>query len=105
MMKDDFERIWESLAGLATSCDAAPMSKHEGCWEKRLNEQWEISVNGHGEEKECVHGAVVPPFTIYVRYNGWPAGLIDSHGGSIAAGEGANIDTFLDALKGKQNDK
>ena len=71
-----------------------------GCWEQQIDEQWWIAVNGHREECLTSEGTAVPGFSAYVKYNGWPAGFVDPYGGTFAAGEGANEDTFLAALKG-----
>lgn len=34
-----------------------------------------------------------------IKYNGWPAGIIDPRGGVIAAGEAANEDAFIAAIE------
>ena len=74
-----------------------------GCWEYQIDEAWWIAVNGHKEPVSVFrpqHPGVpvsVPPFTAYIEYNGWPAGLIDPARGTMAAGEGANQDAFMAA--------
>ena len=47
---------------------------------------WEIALNG----KE-IQAAI--------KFNGWPAGIIDPQGGIIAAGDVANEDTFIAAIE------
>ncbi len=82
-----------------------PVSKLPGLWYRRLDDQWEIWVNGHLEplalaRKDGVQ-FTVQPGDCYVEYNGWPAGSLSLvHGfGIIAAGDGANIGTFCAALR------
>jgi hypothetical protein len=70
-----------------------------GCWEHQVDAQWHIAVNGQPQTVKASNGAEVPPYTMYVTYNGWPAGLISPNSGWIAAGAGANEDTFIAALK------
>ena len=41
----------------------------------------------------------LPPYTMRLSYNGWPAGIVNSGGGIIAAGEAANEGTFIEALE------
>jgi hypothetical protein len=78
---------------------AAPMNRHAGCWEHAVDERWWVAVNAHKEPVACSHGPEVPPFTCYVEFNGFPAGLINAYGGTIAAGSVANEDAFITALK------
>lgn len=82
------------IVQLAEKDGANPVSKFPGLWERKVNDQWEIKVNGHEEE---IKG--VPPFTCAVFYNGWPAGMLDPFGGLIAAGTEANEETFAQALQ------
>lgn len=65
-------------------------------WTCKVDEQWTFKINGHKEEMEKI-----PAFHMFVEYNGWPAGLVSSYGGIIAAGNAANEQTFIDALNKK----
>jgi hypothetical protein len=56
---------------------------------------WEVQLNPTNEPLEGVD-----PFTAVVAWNEWPAGVVDPNGGVIAAGAVANLDTFLEWLKG-----
>lgn len=69
------------------------------CWEAAVGDHWWIAVNGHGVPVACSHGGDVPPFSAFVEFNGWPAGILDPMGGVIAAGELANEQTFRAALE------
>ncbi len=69
-----------------------------GCWESQVDEHWWIAINGHDEKVKCSEGAEVPPFAMYVMFNGWPAGIVDAGGGMIAAGDLANEQRLIAAL-------
>lgn len=84
---------------LGLAVGAAPLNKREGCWECQVDQRWWLAMNGHHEDQTIATGEVVKPFTCYIKYNGWPAGVLDFGGGIIAAGEGANEDTFIAALE------
>ena len=79
-----------------------------GCWEQRVDDQWWFAMNGHNEPmiarssdgaSSSGEGVSVPPFHAYVEYNGWPAGMLTPYDGILAAGEGANEETFAAALE------
>ena len=56
---------------------------------------WTIEVHTQsGQETDRL-----PAFFVRVKWNGWPAGVITPAGGTIAAGELANEDTLVEALK------
>ena len=87
------------IAVLAQRLGVTEINKLPGCWEHQVDEQWWIAVNGRSEAVECSRGFKIDPFDCYIEYNGWPAGSINPGGGIIAAGEGANEDTFIEALQ------
>lgn len=91
--------VFMLLADLGIKGDASPLHKFEHCWEKQIDERWWIAMNGHREPRKCSKGTEVQPFNCYVEYNGWPAGILDPFGGILAAGECANEDTFIKALR------
>ena len=70
-----------------------------GCWESDVDGHWWIAINGHTETVSSSRGQDVPPFSVVIEFNGWPAGIIGPDGGVIAAGGAANEDTFIAALK------
>jgi hypothetical protein len=84
---------------LAIALKIPKLPDHDGCWEHQVDDTWFIAMNGH-KEKQVLKGReiAIEPYTVYVQYNGWPAGLFDYYGGTIAAGEGANENTFIAAL-------
>lgn len=70
-----------------------------GCWELELDEHWWLAVNGHREVTRCSRGVDVQPFSAYVEFNGWPAGVFTPAGGVLAAGTLANEATLIAALR------
>jgi len=42
----------------------------------------------------------IQPFAAFVNWNGWPAGVVNPHGGWIAAGDAANQETLRTWLQG-----
>lgn len=91
-----FKRILE----LGIALKIPPLNTHDGCWEYQVDERWFFAANGHDEPHKISNGPeVVSPYTVYVKYNGWPAGVLDYSGGCLADGECANEDTLIAALE------
>jgi hypothetical protein len=70
-----------------------------GCVEIEVDEHWRVSFNGHRQTAHTSTGLDVPPVTMAVEFNGWPAGLVNAGGGTIAAGALANEATLCEALR------
>lgn len=95
------------LAKLATKDGVKRLNELEGCWTRQIGEQWWAAVNGHQTTMKASSrdGASagtpfeVEPYHAYVEYNGWPAGDLTPLGGVIAAGDGANEDSFIAAIR------
>jgi hypothetical protein len=87
------------IAALASRLGIASIGKLPGCWEHRIDDHWWIAVNGHPAVQKSSTGKSVPPFSAYVEFCGWPAGIVNPYGGLIAAGDAANEDTFIAALR------
>ena len=98
-MVSHITEAFAEIAALANRLGIHDITRFPGCWEHQIDEHWWMAVNGHREKIACSSGEKVPPFSAYVRFNGWPAGVIDPAGGIIAAGEVANEDAFIEALK------
>lgn len=91
--------LFVAIANYGIAMGAAPLNKHVGCWEQQVDASWWLAVNGHRTPTHTSRGGEpIPPFTAYVEYNGWPAGLIGPADGAFAAGTGANETAFLVAL-------
>ena len=90
--------IFDLAAQIADKEGGVPLNKHNGCWVKKLDEHWTIAINGHGEPKKY-NNCDIPPYTMYVEFNGFPAGIVDPFGGVMATGELANEDALIAILK------
>lgn len=96
--------VCEAFAALAHLCcalGASPPGQFPQCWELQIDDRWWIAFNGHEYPVTCTAGVTVEPFHCYVKFNGWPAGVFAPRGGVIAAGEVANEDAFLTAVKAR----
>ena len=97
--------ILECIAELAESAGVAPLDGK--VWEYQVDEQWWFAINGNKNPRGCSRlakhegtASEIPPFCIYVEFNGWPAGLFHPiHGGQFAAGSAANEGAFIRALE------
>lgn len=71
-----------------------------GIYERQIGDLWRIVFNGGAKTREQDdHAPKLPPFSVYVEFNGWPAGIIGPSGGILAAGDAANEDTFIAAIE------
>lgn len=102
--------VFGLIAEICLAMGEHPLHKHDGCWELIVDHQWTVAVNGHKvpqvyRSKDSIEtgsiGVDVQPYDAYVEYNAWPAGSFNPFGGILAAGEGANEDTFIAALQKK----
>lgn len=85
----------------------AALAKHDGIvplpqdaiWERKIaGGHWVIKFNGTKETRKA-GDADLRPYSVYVEWCGWPAGIIDPAGGIIATGAMANEDTFIAAIE------
>jgi hypothetical protein len=100
--QEAFSDVWELIGELAIADRVGPLNKLGAVWNRKLDDQWTLWINGtDGNLNTGEKGAPVAldRFYMYVEFNGWPAGYLNPHGGSIAGGEAANILTFRDALR------
>ena len=91
--------IFAEVVDLAGRMGVKRIDKLPACWEVDLGGGWWFAVNGHTKPVKCSRGPVVDPVHCYVEFHGWPAGLVTPGGGTIAAGELANEDTLIAALR------
>lgn len=90
---------WVGVVALAMRDGIARLPDHNGgIYERKIDDQWRVVMNGN-KTPASHDGIELAPFSIYVEFNGWPAGVIDPGGGIIAAGEAANEDTFIAAIE------
>ena len=95
---DQWERVCAvamAIADFALASGISNINRIPGTHKARVDDQWEIEVNGH---RETVNG--IPPFHMAVLFHGWPAGIFHPvEGGLFAAGDAANEDSFLMAIR------
>jgi hypothetical protein len=103
-----YSAVFMAWVALCDRLEVTPINKQPGGYfARQVDEQWWLVLNAmrvpqqiRDESRGGTGGNVeVPPFTLYVSYNGWPAGLLTPFGGILAAGEGANEDSLLAALE------
>ena len=75
-------------------------------WTGNIDDNWIIAIHANkGEtikfEPKGTIGCSVTWGVLVVWFNGWLAGLLDPYGGTIAAGEAANEDVFIEAIENK----
>lgn len=90
-----------AVADMMTALGRTHLNQHIGPAIHDVDEHWRVVLNPHREfvrygEKAEIE---IPPFSCYIEFNGWPAGLINPYGGAIAAGSLANEETFIAAVK------
>ena len=91
------KHIVETLMEYAIFLGAKRINELPGLWENKINNQWTIKCNGHTED---IQG--VPPFSWYIEYNGWPAGILSILGDwAIPAVNGLNEESLHKAIKVK----
>lgn len=91
---EKISEIFILAAELAIKDNVVPI---EEMYERKVDDNWTIVINSSKERK--YKGLNIPPFCMYVEFNGLPAGLLDPWGGVIAAGKAVNEDALIRALK------
>lgn len=94
---DKISEAFYLLATLAMKEGVADRPQDE-FWERAIG-KWHVSMNRYNISRKNAEGIEVPAFSAALKFNGWPAGIIDPVGGIIAAGAVANEDAFIDVLK------
>jgi hypothetical protein len=104
------DALWQLVAAIATKRGEVPICDLPGAWHLVIDEKprWELWCNGHRERIDVevaaswatsAHRVTIDPATIYIEYNGWPAGLLTPMGGMIAAGAEGNLRTLVAAVR------
>lgn len=92
--------VFAEIMAYAARVGVSRIDTIEGCWEFEPGPGWFIAVNGHKTPTPCSRSKVpVAPFTAYIEWHGWPAGVVGLRQGFIAAGTEANEATLIAALK------
>ena len=87
------------VAALARTTGARQIDHAPGPWEHAVDDHWRVALNPHARPVKTTRGANVPPYAIYVTYDGWPAGHLDARGGLIACGADVDARRFVAALQ------
>jgi hypothetical protein len=82
------------LIAMLTAAKSAVVPVPRGIHTVQVNDEWEFTLN-----TGFIATDTLPLFHASVKFNGWPAGLVNPGGGCIAAGEAANEKTFTEALR------
>ena len=69
------------------------LQAYPGIFSVQVDDLWEIATHAQAGPIDRL-----PPYTIRIRFNGWPAGVLDAGGGVITAVAAANENTFIAAL-------
>jgi hypothetical protein len=97
-MTNSVSAVFAKVCELGIALGKRDLNQLPACWDHDLGDGWAFSLNAHDTPKPDDRGASVPPFTVAVMWNGWPAGLVDPSGGVIAAGDAANESALLASL-------
>ena len=100
-MGESISVAFAEMAALAARSGVSKINELPGCWERSVGDvgDWWFSVNGHDETIKNSRGQDVPPYSAAVYWGDWAAGIIDMHGGILAAGSAANEEAFIAALR------
>lgn len=95
--------MFDKIVQLGLKHGVSNLKDYPSAWIHKVDDQWTLALNGKDNElpvePEGTMGiSRLEPFHAAVWYNGWPAGILYPYGGEFAAGEGANEDTFIEAL-------
>ncbi len=99
MAKEHVTEVFSSIGSLAWWLGYRDIAHNEGLTEFDIDERWDVAINPHREDMRDARGCNVPPKSMALYYNGWPAGVVTAHTGTISAGKVANEDALLDAIE------
>lgn len=93
---------YSAIAEYSLSLGVRNIKDLPGCWEQQIDDLWWVAANGHSDPVECSTGTEVPPFHMYLVFNGWPAGILGPYGGTLVHvyGEDENAeDKLIEAVR------
>ncbi len=99
MNPDTFAEAFLAVMDYCEAKDAAPLNRHDGCFESVIDDVWTIAVNGHRTAVKCSRGVLVAPFHCAVFWHGLLFGFLHPYGGELVAHENANEDLFIAAVR------
>lgn len=83
------------VVDLGVARGMADIAKTPGCQQLDFG-MWALSLNPHLEPTKNADGVEVPMGSVFVQYNGWPAGIIGMDGGCLV---GVTEDQFIEAIE------
>lgn len=95
---------FDRVVTLAEVLGVTKINELDGAWIEKIDSKWTVAING----KEKPVTVDIPnsmgisdlkPLHMAIFYNGWLAGLLTLTGGTIAAGSGANENSFIKAVE------
>ncbi len=107
-MSENEPDVFDAIVKMCSRLGVRNISTLDGCWTYKIDDEWWVAVNGQTTPQTAIsptdiefnrQGTEVDPFTAYIEYNGWPAGIVDPYGGTFAAGDAANAETFVAACE------
>ena len=98
-----FPMLWQHLAELATLHGRADTPNTLWVLELLPNRLWILAANGDPEPLPYTDPSgityQVPPGSVWVQCDGWPAGIIDMNGATLPAGTNNNAAALLRAMR------
>lgn len=98
MGEDAMPEPFVKLVELAHELGYRNIKNAPGVIEFDVDDHWHVAINGKRREMKTMNGMPVGWLTVYLEFNGWPAGNLYAQGGWIAAGRLANERSLLAAV-------
>lgn len=90
---ESISTVFAGIVHLALALGVKSIGKLEAPWEHRLDEAWEIAVNGQNREVKW-RFTTIPAFSFIGLRNGFPVIIGDPYGGTVM-GTGPEIEDEL----------
>lgn len=93
--------LFEVLVDFAYSLGGRSIKDLPGCWEHRWmhdRKEWLVATHAGEGPRKTSTGAEIGPGLFFVECNGWPAGIVEMNGWTIAAGSVINEAAFRAAV-------
>lgn len=86
MQGGDIAEAYLALIELAVAAGARNARDLPGCFEHQIDDTWWMAANAGAAPRLAGNGMEVPGMAVYVERQGWPAGIVEMHGGLLIAG-------------------
>ena len=101
-MSELAKHLFVVLVDFAFHLGARSINELPDCWEHRwrhAGNEWLVAIHAGTEPRKTSTGAQVPAGAFWIECNGWPAGIVDMAGWTIAAGSVINEEALRAALE------